>query len=214
MRKVRRILFLLILALFLSIFVVNVWVVKSTEKKVYSDSSSLPEKRVALVLGTSHRTVKGKPNPFFEKRMETAAHLYHEGKVSHFILSGDNRTQYYNEPMTMKRALVSKGVPENVITLDYAGLRTLDSIVRSKAVFGQEKIIIITQPFHCYRALFISDFYDIDAIAMEAAEPDFEETPSVRIREYFARAKAVLDLYILQTSPRFLGQKEELIIQK
>jgi SanA protein len=214
MRKVRRILFLLILASFLTIFIVNVWVVKSTERKVYSDSGALPEKRVALVLGTSHRTVKGNPNPFFEKRMETAAHLYHEGKVSHFILSGDNRTQYYNEPMTMKRALVSKGVPENVITLDYAGLRTLDSIVRSKAVFGQEKIIIITQPFHCYRALFISDFYDIDAIAMEAAEPDFEETPSVRIREYFARAKAVLDLYILQTSPRFLGQKEELIIQK
>jgi SanA protein len=169
---------------------------------------------VALVLGTSHRTVKGKPNPFFEKRMETAALLYHEGKVSHFILSGDNRTQYYNEPMAMKRALTRRGVPENVITLDYAGLRTLDSIVRSKAVFGQEKIIIITQPFHCYRALFISNFYDIDAIAMEAGEPDFEETPSVRIREYFARAKAVLDLYVLQTSPRFLGQKEELIIQK
>ncbi|HEX5170038.1 MAG TPA: ElyC/SanA/YdcF family protein [Cyclobacteriaceae bacterium] len=213
MRKVWRVLYFSVLFFFLFLIAINVWIVKSTERNVYSKSELLPDKRVALVLGTSHRTVKGQPNPFFEKRMETAAHLYQQGKVVHFILSGDNRTPYYNEPMAMKRALVKRGVPEASITLDYAGLRTLDSIVRSKAIFGQEKIIIITQPFHSYRALFISHFYDIDAVAMVAAEPDFEETPSVRIREYFARAKAVLDLYVLRTSPRFLGQKEELIIQ-
>jgi SanA protein len=213
MRKVWKAFFISILLFFLFLILLNVWIVKSTEKKVYSDIQKLPDNKVALVLGTSHRTVKGDPNPFFEKRMETAADLFRAGKVAHFILSGDNRTQYYNEPMRMKKALMRRGVPENAITLDYAGLRTLDSIVRSKEIFGQGKITIITQPFHCYRALFISDFYDIDAVAMVADEPDFEETPAVRIREYFARAKAVLDLYILRTSPRFLGQKEELIIQ-
>lgn len=214
MRKVWRVLIFLGLFFFLFLIAVNVWIVKSTEHNVYSDSKLLPDRRVALVLGTSHKTVKGQPNPFFEKRMDTAAKLFREGKVKHFILSGDNRTQYYNEPKAMKKALMKRGVPEYAITLDYAGLRTLDSIVRSKAVFGQEKIVVITQPFHCYRALFISNFYNIDAVAMEAAEPDFEETPSVRIREYFARAKAVLDLYVLRTSPRFLGQKEELSVEK
>ena len=126
----------------------------------------MPHHRIALVLGTSHRTTKGDPNPFFEKRIETAADLYHKGKIDHLILSGDNRTIYYNEPMAMLKALLKKGVPASAITLDYAGLRTLDSIVRCKMIFGQNKFIIITQPFHSYRALFISKYHDINAIAM------------------------------------------------
>ncbi len=107
----------------------------------------------------------------------------------------------------MLKALLKKGVPASAITLDYAGLRTLDSIVRCKKIFGQNKFIIITQPFHSYRALFISQYYDINAIAMVAEEPDFEYSIKVRVREYLARTKAVLDLYVLKTSPRFLGPK-------
>jgi SanA protein len=109
----------------------------------------------------------------------------------------------------MRKALVKMGVPPTAITLDYAGLRTLDSIIRCKQIFGQDKITIITQPFHSYRALFISDYYDIDAVAMVAGEPDFENSVKVRVREYFARTKAVLDLYVFRTSPRYLGEKEE-----
>ncbi len=117
---------------------------------------------------------------------------------------------YYNEPMAMLKALLKKGVPASAITLDYAGLRTLDSIVRCKQIFGQNKIIIITQPFHSYRALFISKYYNMDAIAMVAEEPDFEYSVKVRVREYLARSKAVLDLYVLKTNPRFLGKKEQI----
>lgn len=186
----------------------------STRAYVYETVESVPSRKVGLVLGTSHRTQKGGPNPYFEQRIQTAADLYFSGKVVHFILSGDNSTAYYNEPLEMKKALMRKGVPESVITLDYAGLRTLDSIVRSREVFGQDEIIIITQPFHCYRALFISHYFDLDAVAMVAEEPAFAKSRNVRIREYFARAKAVLDLYVLGTAPRFLGQKEELIIDR
>lgn len=196
----------------LMIFVVvsNIWIVKSTENEVYTDLSKLPNHRVALVLGTSHRTSTGGANPFFEKRIETAAKLYRLGKVDYFILSGDNSTRFYNEPLKMKNALIKLGVPASAITLDHAGLRTLDSVVRSKAIFGQEKIIIITQPFHSYRALFISHFYGIDAVAMVAGEPDYDDSVKVRIREYFARTKAILDLYVFNIGPRFLGEKEEL----
>jgi SanA protein len=190
----------------------NIWVVTSTKDQVLSAYDKLPDHRVALVLGTSHKTTAGLPNQFFEKRMDTAAELYKIGKIDHFILSGDNRSKFYNEPVEMRKALIARGVPTAAITLDFAGLRTLDSVVRSKEVFGQDKIIIITQPFHSYRALFISQYYNIEAVAVVASDPDLEISFKVRIREYFARTKAVLDLYILKTNPRFLGKKEEIII--
>ncbi|HZX74855.1 MAG TPA: ElyC/SanA/YdcF family protein [Cyclobacteriaceae bacterium] len=190
----------------------NIWIIQSTEVNVFYDVRQVPYNQVALVLGTSNKLTDGSPNPFFENRIRTAALLYHQKKVSHFILSGDNRTQYYNEPFAMKRALMKLGVPDSVITLDYAGLRTLDSVVRSKEIFGQDKLTIITQSFHCYRALFISAYYDIKAIAIITSEQPREDAPFVYLREYFARTKAVLDLYILKTAPRHLGDKEHLDI--
>jgi SanA protein len=210
MRWLKRILIGLCCLFLVFLIVCNVWIVKSTESRVYEDLHELPAHRVALVLGTSHKLAGGKANPFFEKRMETAAELYRLGKIDHFILSGDNRSRFYNEPVAMRKALMKLGVPESAITLDYAGLRTLDSVVRSQKIFGQDKITIITQPFHSYRALFISQYYDIDAVAMVAEEPDFEYSFKVRLREYLARTKAVLDLYVLKTEPRFMGRKEEL----
>jgi SanA protein len=188
----------------------NLWVVISTRSKVLKDQQQLQTSDVALVLGTSHRMMSGVPNPFFENRIATAAELYRNGKVVHFILSGDNSTPYYNEPMEMKKALMKQGVPPSAITLDHAGLRTLDSIVRCKEIFGQSSIIIITQPFHSYRALFISNYYHINAVALVAKEPSQEIAPQVYFREYLARTKAVLDLYVLGTAPRHLGEKEPL----
>lgn len=212
MRWLKRFLLAIILALALVVSACNIWIVKSTEGSVYSDLTLLPDHRIALVLGTSHRSVGGGPNPFFQNRIEMAATLYSMGKIDHFILSGDNSSRYYNEPLEMKKALIRKGVPDSVITLDYAGLRTLDSVVRSKKIFGQNKITIITQPFHSYRALFISRYYDMDAVAMVADDPRLDQTFRVRLREYLARTKAVLDLYIFKTDPRFLGEKEEINI--
>jgi SanA protein len=179
---------------------------------VFSDLSKLPDHRVALVLGASSKSVGGGPNPFFQNRIKTAAELYRLGKIDHFILSGDNRTRFYNEPVEMRKALIKEGVPATAITLDFAGLRTLDSVVRSKKVFGQNKITIITQSFHSYRALFISDYYKIDAVVMVAEDPDSDRTIRVRIREYLARTMAVLDLYVFKTAPRHLGEKENINI--
>lgn len=190
----------------------NWWVVGSSTSAVYSDYQAIPSNPVGLVLGTSSRRTDGSPNPFFHNRMDAAARLYHLGKVGHIIVSGDNRSRFYNEPLEMKRALVKLGVPEAAITLDYAGLRTLDSVVRSKEIFGQDHITIITQPFHSYRAIFISRYYDIEAVALVAGEPSDEPAVSVYVREYFARAKAILDLYVLKKGPRHLGEKESIVI--
>ena len=99
MRWLKR--FVLWAGLLLLVFIsgCNIWIVKSTEDRVYWDIKLLPEHRIGLVLGTSHRSVGGGPNPFFQKRIEMAAALYALGKIDHFILSGDNRTVYYNEPI-------------------------------------------------------------------------------------------------------------------
>jgi len=198
-------LFIVVLAFIVS---ANVWIVSSTTHKVYADYDSLSNHPVALVLGTSHLLTDGSPNPFFDNRIESAALLFREGKIKHFIVSGDNRTKYYNEPFEMKKALVKQGVPSSAITLDFAGLRTLDSVVRSKEIFGQNEITIVTQVFHSYRALFISNYYGIDAVAYVTNEIESADGEKVHWREYLARAKAVLDLYVLKTEPRHLGQKE------
>jgi SanA protein len=196
----------------LLLLVGNWWVIESTERNIFSTYEMLPSNPVGLVLGTSSRLSNGLPNTFFENRMRTAAELYRLGKIGHIIVSGDNRSKFYNEPLEMKNALLKLGVPESAITLDYAGLRTLDSVIRSKEIFGQDHITIITQPFYTYRALFISNYFDIEAVALVVPESELEPTAKGYLREYFARAKAILDLYVLKTSPRHMGEKVRIAI--
>ena len=192
------------------ILIINLWVYLSTVSDIYNDIEEVEPAQVALVLGTSHRLINGNPNPYFHERMQTAAELYHTGKVKHILVSGDNATRYYNEPEKMRRALVKLGVPSDDITLDYAGFRTLDSIVRCKKIFGQDHVIIITQPFHSYRALFISNYYEMNSVVMTTNE--VEKSLRVQFREYLARMLAVWDLYIINREPKFLGKKETLDI--
>jgi SanA protein len=210
-KAIRTVLWIGLLGLILLV-ITNLWVILSTKAQLYYDITSLPENEVALVLGTSNRLSDGTPNPYFRLRMKRAAELYKAGKVKHIIVSGDNSSQYYNEPQKMSDALILLGIPSEAITLDYAGLRTLDSIVRGKKIFGQEKITIITQPFHAYRALFISNYYDMDAIAMATDKLPENISISVQLRELFARPLAVWDLYVIKKEPKHLGEKEQLNI--
>lgn len=210
MRRLKLYIGVSFLILFLFFIGCNMWIMLATQPQIYKEVSAIPHRSVALVLGTSNRLSDGSPNPFFINRIETAYQLFKSGKVDHIIVSGDNRSKYYNEPVAMRNALIEKGIPSSVITLDFAGLRTLDSIVRCKEIFGQESVTIITQPFHSYRALFISQYYNMDAVVMVADEPEAWQSAKVVARELLARPLAVLDLYIFKTSPRFLGEKEEL----
>ncbi|HCX21353.1 MAG: SanA protein [Flammeovirgaceae bacterium] len=204
--KITGILIILVGVLILGL---NFWIVSSTQDKIYYNINDVPPKRVALLLGTSKRTVQGGTNKYFAERMQAAADLYHRGIIEHIIVSGDNQTVYYNEPRDMLNALKELGVPEGAITLDYAGFRTLDSVVRSKEVFGQDEVMIITQDFHCYRALFIADYHGINAVAFSADNKD--QLPwSLAVRETLARAKAVFDLYLFDQEPKFLGEPEKL----
>lgn len=209
MIRVFKVLGLIVFLMVVLVLGLNFWIVSSTQDRIYYHVSEVPPKRVALLLGTSKRTVDGGTNKYFAERMKAAAELFHRGVIEHIIVSGDNRTVYYNEPRDMLNALIELGVPEGSITLDYAGFRTLDSVVRAKEVFGQEELMIITQDFHCYRALFIADYHGLNAVAFSADNKD--QLPfNLAMRETLARAKAVFDLYLLNQEPKFLGEEEEL----
>lgn len=188
-------LFLLICAIVFAIFS-NIFIISKTSSYIYEDINTIPVKEMALVLGTSKRNINGEANSFFDNRMEAAAQLYHKGKVKGLLLSGDNRTRYYNEPSDMKKSLMQRGVPERVISIDTAGLRTIESVARCKQIFNFQDITIITQEFHAFRALYISQYYEMDAIAFPAAEVPVYSSFQVTIREFFARPKALLDLYL------------------
>ena len=182
----------------MGILLANIWIVFSTENKNFYILQDMPSNDVGLVLGTSKAVHGGKENMFFKYRMEAAARLYKEGKVKFLILSGNHDSVFYNEPNDMKKALMSLGVPENVMTLDFAGFRTYDSIIRCKEVFNQHKFTIISQPTHNARALFLANQLGIDAVAFAA-----QDVPSgykTYLREYLARPKAILDVYLLDRS--------------
>lgn len=196
----------------LSIYGIDRWVSLKSEDHIISDITQVPEFQVAVVLGTSKYLGKTL-NEYYSYRINAAISLYNMGKVSRFLLSGDNAHRSYNEPWTMKRDLLKAGIPDDSIFLDYAGFRTLDSIVRAKRIFDTDNFLIITQRFHCERALFIAQYHDINATCLAVSDPINHSGIKTRTREVFARTKAFFDLYVFNTQPKFLGPKEPIVIK-
>ncbi len=179
----------------------------TTEDQLYTEIKSIPKTKVGIVLGTSRLLRNGTKNLYFTYRIEAAKQLFDAQKLNYLILSGDNRVDEYNEPKDMHDALVKAGVPDSCLVLDYAGLRTFDSMVRCKAVFGQDSVIVISQEFHNARAVFIANKIGLTAFGFNAKKVTTQQTTKIKIREFFSRAKCILDLYILNTKPKHLGKK-------
>lgn len=189
----------------LLILLINYQVDRSARGKIYSDISSVPAQQVALVLGTSRYLTNGNPNLYFSYRIDAAVALYKAGKVKKILVSGDNSHASYNEPREMFEALAEKGVAPNDIYLDYAGFRTFDSMVRAHEVFGLDNFIVVSQPFHCERAIYIARAKNIHVTAYAAQDPYLSY--KTMVREYPARVNAFLDCYVFRTQPHFLGEK-------
>lgn len=203
--------YILILFLLLIIGIIGIYVTVelSTRKNVFSDIETIPQNRVGLLLGTCKYN-KGKYiNYYYKYRIEAAVALYHAGKIDYILVSGDNSRKSYDEPSDIKNDLIEKGIPSSRIFLDYAGFRTLDSIIRAKKIFGQTKLTIISQEFHNKRALFISRYKGIDAVAYNAKDVSIRYGKKVIIREYLARVKMVLDL-VFGKNPKYLGDRIEI----
>ncbi|MCR4860644.1 MAG: YdcF family protein [Bacteroidales bacterium] len=177
--------------------------------RLYADPQELPHRHAALLLGTSSNFRDGRPNLYFTNRIEAARTLLELGKVDKILVSGDNRHISYNEPQMMRKALLSRGVPDSLIVLDYAGFRTLDSVIRAKEVFGQDTYIVVSQRFHNERAVFIAGRHGIDAIGFDAEDVHSLGGLRTRLRELLARVKVFVDLATHQ-GPHFLGEKVEM----
>lgn len=175
---------------------INIWMIILTKDQMFSSLEELSYNEVGLVLGTSNKNKNGSENKFFAGRMATTAKLLKNGKIDRVIVSGDNRTKYYNEPLMMKNALVKLGVPKDKIEMDTAGFRTIESIKNAEKVFGLKQFTIITQEFHGYRALFISNHFNLKTQVMSTNRLPLKDSGNVRIREFFARIKAFADLYL------------------
>lgn len=178
---------------------------------IFNDINQIEEHKVGLVLGTSEKTVGGGANPFFVNRIEAATKLYQAGKIKKILVSGDNAAISYNEPKAMQIALLDKGIPKEDIVLDYAGFRTLDSVIRARDVFGQNDLIIISQEFHIKRAVYIARTLGIDAQGFIAQGVSMTFNARTQVREVLARTQAWTDVHILNRQPKFLGEKEEII---
>ena len=198
-KNITAIAFLVAYALLLALILVcNIWIITATKSRVFYDIVSLPVHRDGLVLGTGRLMENGRLNRHFIRRVDAAAALYRAGKIQRLILSGDKA---HDEPMELKRALLDRGVPDSALVLDNYGLRTLDSVVRARDVFHCGNLTIISERFHDFRALFLSRYYGIHAVAYAPCDLPFRWMIKSSIRESLARVKAVLDLYVLKTKP-------------
>ncbi len=174
-----------------------------SKNKLYSNSTIVPYNKVGLLLGTSKYASNG-INLYYKYRVQAAVTLYNNKKISYILVSGDNSDKSYNEPKKIKEDLIKAGIPKDLIVLDYAGFRTLDSVIRASKVFGETNFTIISQQFHNERAVFLAHKFGNNAIGFNAQSVSKSYGFKVQFREYFARVKVYLDL-ILNVQPKFLG---------
>lgn len=198
--------FLLSLTILLLVVLFSNYTIKNSAKnKTFFEVSKITKNKVGLVLGTSKLLKDGRINPYFKYRIDATVKLFKNGKIEVVLVSGDNGDKSYNEPEDFKNALIHAGIPEDKIYLDFAGFRTLDSVVRAKEVFGQDSITIISQKFHNERAIYLAEHHGINAIGFNAKDLSRKNGLKTRIREYFARTKVFIDI-LLGVKPKFLGE--------
>lgn len=205
-RKLLYITLIIAIPCVISLIVCNQTIKKHTAAQIYNEVITIPQNKVGLLLGTSPKLKNGNNNLYFDYRILAAVELYKAGKIKYILISGDNRREDYNEPEEMKKTLMQKGIPEKFIYLDYAGFRTLDSVIRAKEVFGQNQLTIISQRFHNERAIYLAEKNGINAIGYNAKDVNAYAGLKTNIRELLARVKMFIDLAI-DKQPHFLGEK-------
>jgi SanA protein len=163
--------------------------------------SSAPVDKVAIVFGAG-LTRGGWPTPILRERVETAAQLYAAGKVRVLLMSGSGAGAY-SEPQAMLDYAVSLGVPADAILLDHGGLRTYDTCLRARDIFGLESALLVTQGWHLPRALFLCNALGVRAAGVQAANRRYWPVMLLiwNVREQVATVGAMVDIYLSRPSP-------------
>ncbi|WP_343662088.1 SanA/YdcF family protein [Chryseobacterium mucoviscidosis] len=204
MRIIKNIFNLIFISIEMGILLIclaNAWVFALTDGRTYTKISKIPPREVALVLGTSPKMRSGVSNPYFTKRMDAAALLYHHGKIRKILVSGE-KSKGYDEPAAMKNYLIyQEGVPEEIIMEDPKGFNTYQSILRCKDVYKKDNVIIVSQGFHNLRALLFARNNNMNALGFDAQDVTKPESYyRNQFREILARTVAVV-YFALGISP-------------
>lgn len=188
----------LILGIFFCLSI-NAYVLGISNASIY-DKYTIPTwYQVGLVFWASVRPNK-EPSEILKDRLDTAAYAYENGLIEQIIVSGDNRTEHYNEPIAMKNYLMKKGIKKSDIYVDYAWFDTYDSIYRARDIFQVEKLLLFSQNFHLQRAVYIGNGLWIDTkwISTRLQVNQYKQ------REFFGRIKAFLDVEVFRSKPKYL----------
>ena len=188
----------------ISVLSIDYYISTQTSEKIYTQVNKIPQHKVGLLLGTSKYLSSGHINLYYKYRIEAATKLYRSGKIKFILISGDNGSKSYNEPELMKQDLIENNIPEANIFLDYAGFRTLDSVLRAQKIFGQNTFTVISQEFHNERALYLVQYFNIEAVAFNAKDVKLNYGLKTQLREKLARCKMMLDL-LFKVEPKYLG---------
>jgi len=201
--------FLLLIILWLiSFLAINYYVVEFWRAKIL-DLNNLEKNKVGLVLWASVKS-NWEPSDILADRLKTSYEAYKLWKISKIIVSGDNRKINYNEPENMKNYLLKLWVKSEDIYPDYAGFDTYDSMYRAREIFSVEKMVVFTQKYHLYRALYIANKLWINSVWVISDKHIYLWIIRYKTREILARIKAFLEVEIFKTNPKFLGDKIEI----
>lgn len=202
--KIGVIFIIIVILIILIILGINLYVKNSTQKQIVdnNDYSNLNDIDCIIVLGAG---IWGdKPSPMLEDRLLQAIELYKNNVSSKIIMSGDHGKQDYDEVNTMKDFAIEKGVPSENIFMDHAGFSSYESIYRAKEIFGAKKIVIVTQKYHLYRALYIANKLGIEAYGVGADPRQYVGATYRELREILARNKDFIKC-IFKPKPTYLG---------
>ncbi len=195
----------------LYVFGVNAYVVESTKDKIVDlhNSAGLEEIDCILILGCKVQS-DGTLSHMLNDRMEVGVDAYFgqvvEGRAPKILVSGDHGTVEYNEVEAMKQFAIDKGIASSEIFMDHAGFSTYESIYRAKEIFGAKKIIIVTQEYHLYRALYIAESLGVEAYGISANLRSYVGQAKYDVREILARNKDFISA-IFKPEPTYLGDK-------
>jgi len=188
---------------------ISMYVTKSTEKYIYNEENitiqdNQDEYDAILVLGSG---VRGNyPTPILKERLDTGVYLYENGIAPKIIMSGDHGREYYDEVNIMKDYAIEKGVPSEDIFMDHAGFSTYESMYRVGYIFGAKRVIVVSQKYHLYRAIYIGKRLDLDVIGANATKNILGGHSARLTREIFAQNKDFFKV-IFKPEPTFLGEK-------
>ena len=210
-RRIRALLFCLVAVAVLGIlgaaavFGINSWVKNSVKEYILTEeqAAGLRNMDCVLVLGCRVGT-NGTPSHMLEDRLRRSVALYDLGTAPKLLMSGDHGTESYDEVDAMKRYAVDAGVPSRDVFMDHAGFSTYESVYRAKAIFGVERVVIVTQEYHLYRALMIARQMGLEAYGVASDYRSYVGQTSREIREILARVKD-FGMTVFWPEPTYLG---------